>query len=187
MWFIDLDTVYYVDFLQIFTESKNQASDVLPFLPHPLLLGWASTYTFKLSRELIISFSVQWRSRSHKPLRIHKMCCNELKPVGKRLKTNQQLWWRQLVANGAMNGHRWVILEEGLLFLGSNESGSYTSQQTFIPRRPVALNPPQAMAAIPLLDRPPLARFGLDRREPLLPGGQHRAGTTIQTGMSLCP
>lgn len=35
MWFIDLDTVYYIDFLQIFTERKNQASDVLPFLQYP--------------------------------------------------------------------------------------------------------------------------------------------------------
>lgn len=30
-------------------------------------------------------------------------------------------------------------------------------------------------------------RFELDRRKPLLPGGQHRAGAGIQTGMSLCP
>lgn len=50
IWYMDLDTVYYVDFLQIFTESKNQASDMLPFLQYPLLLGWASTYTSKLSR-----------------------------------------------------------------------------------------------------------------------------------------
>lgn len=59
---------------------------------------------------------MQWRSQSHKPLRNYKTCCNELKPVGKQLITNRQICWRQLVPEEVMNGHGWVILEEGLLF-----------------------------------------------------------------------